>query len=323
MKKEEDAGPVRAGGCSAILVQSGKRCKSFASEGSTLCSLHEKLKETARLKRLAREAEDVVISQRTAVFVNDQIPWRLMLQMMLTEWRQRTVTDRAFWQISRQVAVAQGISLDDLEQFYYTIRDMPILPYQQSTERLRAIAQDNQNVHTNEVATVTENLIKLLLTERIPADQRTLQELTVIFSKICPIDRMSQLLATLSDMNLWYEKNTCIKAGDALYRHLLDAVLVKIESSPHKISLYKRAYEETSESVGLCCQGHLSRLVNIFSGFDSEFVSPVSNKELLQEKMARIAGTEASMEVKIARAQDTLVELQIPREEWNSWIGAL
>jgi hypothetical protein len=216
--------------------------------------------------------------------------------------------------------------LDELEHFYYRIRDMPILPYQQTDEpvqRLKKIALDNQNVHSYEVSGITEKLMNLLLTERIPANQRTLQVLTVKFSDVCPVDGMSKLLATLTDMILWYEKTTCVTQGDALYRHLLDAVLVKIESSPHKISLYTRAYEETTESVGLCCQGHLSRLVNIFSGFDSEFTSPVSNKELLQERMSQIADTEVSIEVKIARAQDTLAELQIPREEWNSWISAL
>jgi hypothetical protein len=325
-KKEDDAGPIKSGGCSAILVQDGKRCQRFALDGSTLCGTHERLQEKARIQREMKAAEDVLIQQRSDLFIQDQIPWRLMVQILLTEWRETTIQDRPFWQIARRVTLAQGASLDELENFYYTIREMPVLPYKQTNEpldRLKKIALDTQNVHTSEVSSVTEKLTKLLLGQRVPESQRTLQTLTIKFSKICKIDRMSQLLATLSDINLWYEKSMCIKEGDALYRHLLDAVVSKIETSPHKISLYKRAYEETTESVGLCCQGHLSRLINIFSGFDSEFTSPVSNKEILQDKMARIAGTDISMELKIANAEGALAELQIPKEEWNSWISAL
>ena len=205
---------------------------------------------------------------------------------------------------------------------------MRILPYQQPADApvigdLQRLASDTQNVHTKEVSQLTMKLSDLLLQQTVPSEQKTLQMLTIKFSKLCKIDRMSDLINVLSDMNLWYEKPTCLREGDTLYKRLLDAVVTKIEGSPHKTSLYKRAYEETRESVGLCCQGHLSRLVNIFSGFDSEFTSPVSNRELLQEKMARIAGSDSSAEDKIRQAQDILVELKIPAEEWTPWIEAI
>ena len=326
MKKEQEAGPIKPGGCSAILVQDGKRCQRFALDGSTLCGTHERLQEKARVQREMKATEDALILQRSNTFINGQDSWRIVLQILLTEWREHSIEDRVFWQISRRVAVAQGASLAELQQFYVTIREMPILPYQQTNPQndlLKNIAQDNQNVHRSEVTDVTDKLIKLLLNQRVPDGQRTLQTLTIKFSKICKIERMSDLLTTLSDINMWYEKNTCKSLNDSLYRHLLDAVVYKIESSPHKISLYKRAYEETTESVGLCCQGHLGRLINIFSGFDLEFIMPQSNKEMLQERMSRISSTELSIELKIANAKEALAELDIPKEEWNVWISAL
>lgn len=327
LKREADAGPVREGGCSAILVN-GKRCKSFADDGKTICTRHARVADAARLRREAKAEEDIVIAQRVEVLQRDAIPWRLAMQLLLGEWRENQIPTRVFWQVGRMITLAQGATVDDMDEYYNHIRFMQILPYQQPADApvvgdLQRLASDRQNVHTKEVSQLTTKLTDLLLQQTVPSDQKTLQMLTIKFSKLCKIERMSELLDVLSDMNLWYEKPTCMREGDTLYKRLLDAVVTKIEGSLHRTSLYKRAYEEAKESVGLCCQGHLSRLINIFSGFDSEFSSPVSNREILQEKMARIAASNSSAEDKIREAQDILVELKIPAEEWTPWIEAI
>ena len=332
LKREQDAGPIRAGGCSAILT-SGKRCKSFASEGETICSMHARVAENARRRRERVVEENRIIDERSQTFINDAINWRLCLQMLLSEWRDHLLPTRIFWATVRKVTEAQGATEDDMHNFYQHIRTMVVLPYQQAqgdanadvapVGDLQRIATDTQNVHTREVSAQTQKMTDILLAQVVPDGQKTLQLVTVKFSKYCKIDRMSNLLTVLADMNLWYEKATCIKEGDALYRRMLNAVVAKIESSDNKRDIYRRAYEEANESVGMCCQGHLSRLVNIFSGFDLEFTSPVSNKQLLQEKMAQIASANSSLEEKVAGAQETLLQLEIPREEWNAWIEAL
>lgn len=328
LKREEDAGPVRQGGCSAILVN-GQRCKSFAAEGATICARHARVAENARLRRERVAEENRIINERSQTFINDGIEWRLCLQLLLGEWREQQISSRLFWQISQKVTEAQGSTYQELDDFYNQIRFMTVLPYQQpegpqpATNDLQRIATDTQNVHTKEVSSQTQKMTDILLRQVVPEGQKTLQMIIVKFSKYCKIDSMIELLTVIADMNVWYEKPTCIKEGDALYRHMLNAVVAKIEASPLKKDLYKRAYEEAIESVGMCCQGHLSRLVNIFSGFDSEFSSPTSNKHLLQDKMAQIAATDSSIEEKVASAQETLAELDIPREEWNTWIEAL
>jgi hypothetical protein len=331
LKREEDAGPVLHGGCSAILTN-GKRCKTFAQEGATVCSMHARVAENARIRREQHVEENRIINERSQTFINDGIDWRVCLQILLDEWRERQISSRLFWQISQKVTEAQGSTYQELDDFYNEIRFMTVLPYQQAQPNahtqphindLQRIATDTQNVHTKEVSLQTQKMTDILLAQVVPDGQKTLQLITVKFSKYCKIDRMSELLSVLADMNLWYEKATCIKEGDSLYRHMLNAVVAKIESSDKKRDLYRRAYEEATESVGMCCQGHLSRLVNIFSGFDSEFTTPVSNKQLLQDKMAQIAAANSSLEEKIAGAQETLVELHIPREEWDAWIEAM
>lgn len=332
VKREEAAGPIREGGCCVILTN-GKRCQTFSSERG-MCTRHANAAERARLAAERKIAEDALIDQRSEHFRLNNIDWRLCMQLMLTEWRNHTVESRVFWNVCQRVTLGQGSTVNDLEDYYNEIRFMQILPYEQGDVPanpppgapkgdLQRLAEDSQNVHTKEVSQQTEKLTKLLLAQTICSEQRTLQILTMKFSRFCRIDKMSQLLIVLTDMNLWYEKPTCITEGDALYRHLLDATVSKIEASPLKRELYKRAYQETTESVGLCCQGHLSRLINIFSGFDSEFSTPVSNKELLQIKMAHIAASEESHEKKIRDAEEALRELKIAEEEWSPWIDAL
>jgi len=328
LKSEERAGPVKHGGCSAILTK-GTRCKTFADEDG-LCRRHNEVKRKAAAQLERRREEDRLIEQRAAAYINGDIAWRLAIQLLLLEWRDALVTARVFWQVSEKVTLGQGSTIAEMENFYEQIRFMRILPFEQieaetikPMSELQKLATDTQNVHTKEVSSFTEKLTSLLLAQNVPEDQRTLQRIVGKFSKLCKIDRMKDLLEVLNDINMWYEKSTCITHGDWLYKKLLDAAVCKIEASEFKNALYKRAYEEAKESVGMCCQGHLSRIINIFSGFDSEFTSPVSAKELLQEKISSIAASDASYEDKIKEANIAFVELNIPKQEWSAWIDAL
>jgi Fe-S-cluster containining protein len=328
LKREEKAGPVREGGCSAILTK-GTRCTHYAVQ-DTLCSRHADVKRKHVLMIERRREEDRVIEQRTAAYINGDIAWRLALQLLLIEWRDALVTARVFWQVAEKVTIGQGSTIAEMETFYDQIRFMRILPFEQLEAEtikpmsdLQKLATDTQNVHTKEVSSFTEKLTSLLLAQNVPEDQRTLQRIVGKFSKLCKIDRMNDLLEVLNDINKWYEMSTCIRADDWLYKKLLDAAVCKIEASEFRNALYKRAYEEAKESVGMCCQGHLSRIINIFSGFDSEFTSPVSAKELLQEKISSIAASDASYEDKIKEANIAFVDLNIPKQEWSDWIDAL
>jgi len=326
LKREQKAGPIKKGGCSIILTN-GIRCQTFAREGITVCEKHYKLQERRNAEREKAEEEKADIQKRADIFIADAVPWRLVTQMLLRELRDTSIHARIFWQVSLRVCIQQGETVDQFEEFYNDIRFMGVLPYEQEApveiRELEAISNDTQNVHTKEVNSQTEKLTNILLEQIIPEEQNTLKLLVVKFTKLCKIKKLSTLLHVLYDINEWYEKSSCINLDDTLYKRLLDAVVCKIETSPHKISLYKRAFEETSESVGLCCQGHLSRLMNIFSGFDDLFTSPLSNRELLQDKMATIAKSTVIPEEKVLNAKNALRELDIPFVEWDAWINAM
>jgi hypothetical protein len=86
--------------------------------------------------------------------------------------------------------------------------------------------------------------------------------------------------------------------------------------------LVKRAFEECSESVSMCCEGHLSRLCNVMVGFDDAFMPPVSTAEILQNKMGAISLLDISTEEKIEQAKKVLEELGVPSIEHEVWLEA-
>ena len=232
VKREEAAGKIKEGGCSAILTK-GKRCQSFAIDNGTLCTRHNAIKYKAQRDRERIEAEDKIIEQMAKTFINDAVEWRLCVQLLLEEWRNRTVSARTFWQVTAKVTKAQGGSLDDMDTFYQEIRFMEVLPYQNPNPviigELQRLASDTQNVHTKEVAKQTNELTELLLKEVVPEDQRTLQTLTIKFARYCKNGKMGEIFNVLTDVNLWYEKKSCLVQNDMLYKRLLDAAICKIE----------------------------------------------------------------------------------------------
>jgi hypothetical protein len=113
--------------------------------------------------------------------------------------------------------------------------------------------------------------------------------------------------------------------GDFLYKRLLDGLwaLVQRTSDPElREELRCRVAQEVMESKGMCCEGHISRLVNVMVGFDDAFKPAVSTGELLQNKMAAIAAKELETELKQAEARSVFAELGIPEAEQAAWLEA-
>jgi hypothetical protein len=108
-----------------------------------------------------------------------------------------------------------------------------------------------------------------------------------------------------------------------LYKRALDGLWVRINESEHKDALVQRLWEECLDAVGVCCEGHLSRLANVLVGFDEEAEPEVSVGEILQQKMAAIAGMDVSVEHKVGHAWALFEELGVSAEERTAWVEAL
>jgi hypothetical protein len=94
------------------------------------------------------------------------------------------------------------------------------------------------------------------------------------------------------------------------------------KDAERRSELYRRAWEECHESVGMCCEGHISRLCNVLVGFDEDFQPPVPFGEILQSKMAVIAGMDVSDEEKRKLANAFFDEHKTPQEERTAWLEA-
>jgi len=202
----------------------------------------------------------------------------------------------------------------------------PGVPPQVPRGNLQLIALDRQNVHTRAVSQQTNKGLDVLLTLQKQRN-RTMRSPEWFASKwlVRSYGNWQAVSRTVTDMVQWYNTNTCRTTGDQLYRHALDGLYLRISSHSSeetKNELYKRVFEECSESVGLCCDGHISRLCNVLVGFDDAFDPPVPFGEILQNKMAALFALEIPTEEKLAQAIAFFNEYAVSEEERAPWLEA-
>jgi hypothetical protein len=187
---------------------------------------------------------------------------------------------------------------------------------------LQRLARDRQNVHTAAVVQQTnagEEKLLAVRTDGRPVGLRVLR---------CFAARGGSLggvLRVANDVEHWYNHGTCRTPGDRLYARVLEGLWTLIEQQPAEVraELKERLWEEASESVGMCTEGHLGRLVNVMVGFDDAFQPRKSVGESVQEKIAEISGMDIPTDEKVSLARKFLTELAISAEEQTPWLDAL
>jgi len=200
---------------------------------------------------------------------------------------------------------------------------MPPPPMPRAPE-LGVLARDPQNTHTRVVSEHTNRGIDVLVAVPRTGDVATPRMFLAAWLP-CRYMEMESMPELAGDIARWYMADTCISAGDQLYRRAMDGLYTKIvttENAETRAELFRRAYEECRESVGMCCQGHLSRLCNVLVGFDDAFAPPVPKGEILQQKIATIAGLDVDMNEKVRQATAVFEELEIPESERAPWLEA-
>ena len=188
---------------------------------------------------------------------------------------------------------------------------------------LERIARDGQNVHTAAVSQQTNRGIEILMKIEVPKNQATFAEIRAEWDKIYTNVRVSEKL--YEDMMRWWNVKTCIKEGDLLYHRLLRRLWARIkieENLETRRELVMRLQEECSEAFGLCCAGHINRLVNVMVGFDPAFIQDTPKGTILQEKFARIAQVEDDVE-KFRQATEVIAELGLTQDEAAPWLDSI
>lgn len=173
---------------------------------------------------------------------------------------------------------------------------------------------DNQNVHRAVISDQTNRGMQILLAQKVPEDQDTLTEIWNTWALWEPVPEPLK-----KDMRGWYDQSSCRHPNDWLYRKTLDGLWAMVKGNSE---LVDRLADEADESLGMCCEGHLCRLVNVMVGFDERFEIQISKKEQLQQKMAEISMREVSAEQKALDAWKWMEANGIPEGERSAWVDA-
>jgi hypothetical protein len=194
---------------------------------------------------------------------------------------------------------------------------------------LGRIALDRQNVHTGVVNDRTNDGIARLCAVPVPESQDTRRN--VLHAFLEQGVAYEEAMIVWRDVEQWWHTERCRVGAadppDQLYRRTLRGIVAyvgRVESVETRTEIYRRLYQEAHDSVGMCCDGHLARLVNVLVGFDDAFRPPVSQGEMIQNRIAAIAALEGvSVEERIRQANAFFDEIAYPGADRVAWIEVL
>jgi len=188
---------------------------------------------------------------------------------------------------------------------------------------LKKLTDDSQNVHTRVINRQTRQYTEIIKNINVPKGQKTIDEIITAWLSDLKLP-WSEISNVFIDMNEWGSKATIFSENDYMYRKMIRSLwaLIKTKTGEIYLEILKRLWEECLESVGMCGQGHISRLANVLSGFDSNFISSVSIMERFREQISDISNKDISIDNKIKEANFIMDEIDMPLEERQNWIEA-
>jgi len=180
----------------------------------------------------------------------------------------------------------------------------------------------SQSVHANPIIKNTNDGVSTLLKIAVPEGQKTLYEIEQAWSNKNPWE----LIYVMRDMKEWGSRKTVMGDQENVYRNVLRSLWAYIKAvtdSELKAELIKRLWEESKESIQMCADGHVSRLINVLVGFDERFGSNISPMEYFQNNIALISAGDAPVRFKIEQAIKLMDYVNMPKDDRNAWLEAL
>jgi hypothetical protein len=195
--------------------------------------------------------------------------------------------------------------------------------------RLGVLATDEQNVHTQEVSSQTNETIQRLLAIPIPPDQKSRATLFTAWNNLLGPTR-EQKITVAVDVDRHFQLMHCRtqppQPPDMLYRKMvrgLVAYITRVQDTEVQTNLWQRMYEECRESLEMCIDGHISRLANVLVGFDENYKAPVSQGELVQNRISAISAMDVPTHEKARLATEFFEEIALPTDHRTAWLEAL
>lgn len=331
-------GALPVGACPCVVGTPAHWCGRALQEGHPICESHVQRIQRQTDREAARQTLRLTVAELVEAYMLEEPrpTWRTVTDLVIARMM-LPHTDPMFLQEMTALNVARRFYLltarpeemgpHDFRDHWFGMPPPVALP--PPVAGLGQLAEDVQNVHTAVVATQTNTNVDLLLAEDSCEGQNTLGWMTQWWMRQDNVNpSFDSYWQVMEDIRHWYGKRTCKSTNDRLYKRVLDGLVHKIlmatvDKTDLFVELTKRLWEECSEAVGMCCEGHISRLANVFVGFDETFKSPASPNEMLQTRLAEIAQLKLRPETKLAKAKDVMDELGIPEAERAPWLEAL
>jgi hypothetical protein len=195
--------------------------------------------------------------------------------------------------------------------------------------RLAILAQDNQNVHTQEVSAQTNENTRRILAVPVNPAQKSRDILFTEWNLLRGYMR-EEKIRVATDVDRFFHLRHCRtqppEEPDDLYRKLirgLVAYISQVRDSEVRSNLWQRMFEESRDAVDMCIEGHLSRLANVLVGFDDAFQSSISQGEVIQNRISAIYAMELPESEKARLANLFFDEISLPLAQRESWLTAL
>jgi hypothetical protein len=242
-----------------------------------------------------------------------------MLVQNFTEWAVPLLNQRVL-KVDDMGRYINDQEFQDVRDRLWSLQyDVWIPMYRGPVMNLGVVAKDRQSIHVREVEAITNTGITDLAKMSIPEGQKTLSEIEEAIAGKPFAEKI------LADMKDWGKRKAVMKSDANVYRATLRGLWAKINTFDNetKKELIQRLYEEAYESLGMCADGHVGRLVNVLVGFDEAFKSQVSPMEYFQNNIAKIAENNAPLDFKIEHAKKLMDDINMPEEEREAWLSAL
>lgn len=309
-----------------VVTLAGTQCRNAARANDTVCSIHRFHEDAPRCHRCHRRAVINDLCQQHYHIDN----MNLLRELAYDLWDELYYMGTHGADIRElEERLQDAYERGDINRVWYTRLGLRLLMLEVGLEmeeedqqeeaqpdNLQAFADDPQSVHRAPVSEQTNRGMAILLAAVVPPEQKTLDEITTEWGSSRDAKKL------IADMRHWYKQAMCREAGDWLYKKALDGLWVLIKASEFRSELVKRLREEAEDAYAKCCDGHLTRLVNVMVGFHDGFNPPVSQSELIQQRMSAIAGQDLSIEEKALEAWKVLDELAVPESARSAWIDA-
>jgi len=213
------------------------------------------------------------------------------------------------------------LPFNEVRQRMWSMIDIWTMTYKGPVPELRDIASSEQSVHTTVVIKVTNDGIGILSDVSVPDGQKTISEICQEWLKNYSPNKVEEVM---KDMRDWGTRVTVMHKTKNVYKDVLRGLWAKIKSYEGELykELVKRLWEECYESIGLCADGHVGRLVNVLVGFDEEFKMDVSPMVYFQNNIALIADANTPLEFKIQQAKKLMDEIGMPEAQRGDWLSA-